>query len=190
MFAKNEQMLLLQYAKAILVEKLEGHMLSEELEAKIQEVPLFQEERGVFVSLHIGGELRGCIGYIEPIKPLIEAVAENSINAGFRDPRFSSLSLKELETVEIEISVLTVPKPIPSYKEFEVGKHGIILKKDHRQAVFLPQVAPEQGWDRDTTLMYLSHKAGLSPDAWKDECEFLVFEAEHFSDSIASPSGK
>lgn len=145
-----------------------------------------QQIRSCFVTLHTAqGALRGCIGNIEPFQPLAENVVHNARNAAFRDPRFPAVSsVDELSSLVIEISILTVPVPIPSYKDFVVGKHGIILQKGYNSAVFLPQVAPEQGWDAETTLTHLAMKAGLSPDSWKDEgCQFKVFEAVFFSET-------
>ncbi|MBF0273723.1 MAG: AmmeMemoRadiSam system protein A [Nitrospinae bacterium] len=178
----KEKKLLLQLARAIIGNKLIAEKVPDDLSVAIDRVPLFKENRGVFVTLHINNNLRGCIGYIEPYKPLLEAVIDNAISAAFRDTRFAPLTAEEFRQVDIEISVLTVPEIISSYDKFIVGRHGIILKKGRNQAVFLPQVAPEQGWNQETTLMYLSQKAGLAPDAWREGCEFKVFEAEHFSE--------
>lgn len=148
--------------------------------------PSFLEERATFVTLHNSdGSLRGCIGNIEPFEPLIDSVPHNARNAAFHDPRFSPVdSLDELKSLVIEISVLTPPEVISSVEEFVVGTHGVIMRKNNRGAVFLPQVPPEQGWDRETTLNHLSMKAGLRPDAWKDDdCVFKVFEATYFSEN-------
>ncbi len=141
--------------------------------------PALREHRGAFVTLKAHGKLRGCIGYIQPIEPLYEAVQQNAINAATRDSRFRPVKTDELSTIEIEISVLTPPAPVSSYQDIVPGRHGIILKKGSHQAVFLPQVAPEQGWDLPETLRHLSLKAGLSGDDWRDpDTEFLVFTAE------------
>jgi len=138
---------------------------------------------GAFVTLNKNHQLRGCIGYILPVYPLYRAVIDNTINACSRDWRFNPVTPDELKDIEIEISVLSPPVPVKSYKEIEIGKHGIILKKGIHQAVFLPQVAPEQGWDLATTLSHLAMKAGLPPDAWKEGCKFEVFTAIVFSES-------
>ncbi len=142
--------------------------------------PRLGEKRGVFVTLKIGGQLRGCIGYIEPIKPLPVAVAEMAREAAVGDPRFPPVSESELSKLEYEISVLTPRRQIADPSEFIVGRHGIIVERGGRSGVFLPQVAPEQGWDRETTLSYLcAHKAGLPADAWRDKrTKLYVFEAE------------
>jgi AmmeMemoRadiSam system protein A len=145
----------------------------------------FLEIRSSFVTLHnADGSLRGCIGNIEPFETLVESVPHNARNAAFHDPRFPPVaSLEELRDIKIEVSVLTPPERISSVDEFVVGTHGIILRKQNRGAVFLPQVPTEQGWDREATLSHLSLKAGLSADAWKqDDCVFKVFEAIYFSE--------
>ncbi len=143
----------------------------------------FKQKAGAFVTLTKNHNLRGCIGYILPVKPLYQAVIENTINACSRDFRFLPVTPDELDDIEIEISVLSPPVPVDSYNDIILGKHGIILKKGLNQAVFLPQVAPEQGWDLSTTLTHLSLKAGLDPDAWKSGCKFKVFTAIVFSES-------
>lgn len=142
--------------------------------------PVLSELRGVFVTLKKGGRLRGCIGYIEGVKPLYAAVAEMAVAAATGDPRFPQVTKAELPELEYEISVLTPRRQIGDPSEFEVGRHGIIVQRDGRSGVFLPQVAPEEGWDRETTLTYLcAHKAGLPGDAWKDKrTKLFVFEAE------------
>lgn len=140
--------------------------------------------RGAFVTLKKHGVLRGCIGYILPREPLYVAVQENAINAACRDSRFPRVKPEELDEIEIEISALTAPRPVSSYQDIRIGVHGILLRKGSAQAVFLPQVAPEQGWDLPETLMHLSLKAGLSRDAWKDpDTHFSVFTAEVFEES-------
>ncbi len=137
---------------------------------------------GAFVTLKENGELRGCIGDIFPERPLYEAVIGNAISAAFRDPRFSPLAQEELAKVSIEITVLTTPQPVNGYSDIVLGKHGILLSKNGRRAVFLPQVAPEQGWDIDQTLTHLSRKAGLSNEDWKTGATFEVFEGIVFNE--------
>ena len=102
-------------------------------------------------------------------------------DAAFEDPRFPPLSAREFPRIKIEISALTPPVPVASYQDIEIGRHGMVLELGGRSAVFLPQVAPEQGWDLATTLTYLSRKAGLPGNAWKDpRAKFTVFEAVVF----------
>ncbi len=143
----------------------------------------FKENRGAFVTLKIQGHLRGCIGYIMPDFPCIEAIIENTVSACSRDPRFPPVTEKDLENIDIEISVLTPPARVDSAEDIIVGRHGIVLKKGYHRSVFLPQVAPEQGWDRETTLRHLSRKAGLGPEDWRKNTQFEVFEAQVFGEN-------
>ncbi|MBI5308164.1 MAG: AmmeMemoRadiSam system protein B [Planctomycetes bacterium] len=143
--------------------------------------PRLMEKYGVFVTLKKGGELRGCIGHIAPREPLFRGVIENTVNSSSNDWRFRPVDAGEISDITIEISVLSQPKMIKGPDEFVVGREGIIIRKGHASAVFLPQVATEQGWDRDETLCRLCQKAGLSENAWKDdETEFYVFTADVF----------
>ena len=133
---------------------------------------------GCFVTLTLDGALRGCIGEIAPYRSLYEAVTARAVDAAFRDNRFRQLTPGELRDVRIEISVLTPPHPVSSFRQIRIGQHGMTLSLNGNSAVFLPQVAPEQGWTLEETLHYLSMKAGLPPDAWKDpRTRFSVFEA-------------
>ena len=99
---------------------------------------------GAFVTLQIGGELRGCIGEIFPRRPLFKAVMERAVDAAVNDPRFRPVGKAELPLLHYEISALTPPVPVASYKEIVLGRHGMVIEKNGRSAVFLPQVAPEQ----------------------------------------------
>ncbi len=144
--------------------------------------PSFLEKRGVFVSLHKQGRLRGCIGYVKPHKKLYEGVVSAALSAAFEDPRFPPVTGKELDQLQIEISVLTPPSPVGSWKDIKLGTHGVVLKKGGLQALFLPQVAVEQKWDLPTTLTHLSLKAGLGPDDWREGASFEVFEALVFGE--------
>ena len=137
---------------------------------------------GAFVTLNdkTTGALRGCIGEILPMRPLVEAVAARAVDAARRDPRFTPVSERELGGIRVEVSALTPPRRVASWRDIVLGRDGMTLEKDGHFAVFLPQVAPEQGWDLPTTLSCLSQKAGLSADAWKDGAKFETFQAEVF----------
>ena len=129
------------------------------------------------------GALRGCIGHIESDRPLIELVREMALAAAFDDPRFPALKEEELPQVELEISVLSPLWRASDWRDFEVGTHGVLLSRGYHQAVFLPQVAPEQEWDQETTLTHLALKAGLAADDWREEdCSFQLFTAVVFSE--------
>jgi AmmeMemoRadiSam system protein A len=137
---------------------------------------------GAFVTLKEKGELRGCIGEIFPMRALYKAVIDHAIDAGVNDRRFRPVTEADLPLLHYEISALTQPAPVASYNDIALGKHGIVLDKDGRSAVFLPQVPGEQGWDLPTTLTHLSQKAGLPLDAWKEGASFTVFEAIVFGE--------
>ncbi len=137
---------------------------------------------GAFVTLNdkITGALRGCIGEILPMRPLVEAVAARAVDAALHDPRFPHVSERELSSLRVEVSALTPPRRVVSWREIVLGRDGMTLEKNGRFAVFLPQVAPEQGWDLPTTLSCLSQKAGLASDAWRDGATFETFQVEVF----------
>lgn len=142
-----------------------------------------QAERGAFVTLTEQGRLRGCIGDILPRRPLYQAVMGNALNAALRDPRFQPVDSAEMPGLHLEISVLTPPRPVESYKDIVVGRDGVVLSKNGRSAVYLPQVAPEQGWGIEETLHHLSMKAGLPPEAWRQGATFRVFQADVFDEA-------
>ncbi len=135
---------------------------------------------GAFVTLHEGGDLRGCIGTIVGHEPLALAVAANGVAAAAHDPRFAPVAPDELSNITLEVSVLTPLREVDGPERIAVGRHGILLEKNGRHAVFLPQVATEQGWDLATTLAHLCRKAGLPADAWRQGARLHVFEAEVF----------
>jgi uncharacterized protein len=148
------------------------------------EEKIFQEKRGVFVTLEISGNLRGCIGNIEPVHPLFKAVIKNAREAASGDPRFDPVSVAEYPNIEIEISVLTIPKkleygsPTDLLKKLRPGKDGVILGKGFLRATYLPQVWDEIK-DPGQFLSSLAIKAGLDPDVWKNQkVDISVYEVE------------
>lgn len=142
-----------------------------------------KEKRGVFVTLHKWGELRGCIGYIEPIKPLYLATRDMAISAATEDPRFFPVRLEELPKIDIEITVLSPLKRISDPESVIVGTHGLVIRKGGRSGVFLPQVPVEQGWTKREYLENVCRKAGLPPNAYKDkDAELYVFTGEVFGE--------
>ena len=148
--------------------------------------PPLREKGGTFVTLKNAGRLRGCIGDIIPTQAIYESVLANTVNSARRDHRFfdDPITADELPRIEIEITVLTPMKPIASYKDIVIGKHGVLLEVRGRRAVFLPQVAVEQKWDLDTMLRELSMKAGLPANAYKDPAaKFQVFEGQIFNEA-------
>ena len=142
------------------------------------------EKKGAFVSLHSEGELRGCIGQLDPDRKLYSVVQYCVLSAAFDDPRFAPVRREELDGLEIEISVLTPFSRIRTADEINVGKHGLYIVQGLYRGLLLPQVATEYGWDRDTFLRQTCFKAGLPETAWKDpNTEIYTFEAEVFSES-------
>jgi len=141
---------------------------------------------GAFVTLHKDGQLRGCIGQIVPSdKPLWQVVRDMAIAACSEDHRFKSVAFDELDKIDYEVSVLSVPKKIDDWQKIELGKQGVIVRKGIRSGVFLPQVADETGWSLEEFLSQLCwQKAGLAPDCYKNdkEVELQVYTAQVFSE--------
>jgi hypothetical protein len=145
--------------------------------------PGARQRRGVFVTLKKRGDLRGCIGRMIPDKPLSELVGAVALQSALEDPRFRPVTPEELGELEIEISVLTPMTPVPDADHIVVGRDGVLIHKNGRSAVFLPQVAPEQGWGREEMLEHLCRKAGLAPGSWREGAELLTFQAIVFSEA-------
>jgi AmmeMemoRadiSam system protein A len=161
------------------------------ISARLQPTPLprienptaaLQARAGVFVSLHVEAELRGCVGTLSADRPLHEGVVHVALQAAFEDPRFASVQLAELTLLDIEISRLTTPRSATP-AEIVTGHHGVCVMRGEQRAVFLPHVAIQHGWDRDRLLDELCAKALLPADAWRQaDCQLLCFEAEVFSE--------
>lgn len=176
--SKSDKVSLLRLARNKIAQRVRG----DEPDVSIKISEAMMDIMGAFVTLHKDGQLRGCIGEIFPRRELHLAVAEQAVNAALHDPRFPRLQPAELDEIDIEISALTPPRRINSHENIEIGRHGIVLYKGQHSAVFLPQVAPEQGWGLEETLAHLAMKAGLGPNDWKSGCEYHVFEAIVFSE--------
>jgi len=139
------------------------------------------ERRGAFVTLHRGGELRGCIGRFDPEGSLARTVADMAVAAAFTDPRFPPLAADEADDLEIHVSALGTRVPLPDPATLRVGVHGLVVKQGWHRGVLLPVVAVERGWDAPTFLKHACLKAGLRADAWTDPSTSLeTFEAEEF----------
>jgi AmmeMemoRadiSam system protein A len=145
--------------------------------------PKFLEQRGVFVTLHKKGKLRGCIGYPLPIKPLAEAVVDNAVSSATEDYRFGPVSASELGDIDIELSVLTVPRKVTGVEEVVVGRDGIIISKSFMQGLLLPQVPVEQGWDLEQYISWGCRKAGLPENEWKKGVDLETFQAIVFGEN-------
>lgn len=177
---KGERKTLMEIARLSIIEAVTG---------KSQSFPIVTEERlkencGAFVTIKENGQLRGCIGYIQGVKPLYETVREVAASAAVNDYRFNPIKPEELDKLELEISALTPLKRIKDVSEIEVGKHGIYMKQGFNSGLLLPQVATEYNWNRDTFLQQTCMKAGLPSTAWKDKStEIYIFGAEVFGEN-------
>ena len=176
--SQEERDLLLKLARDTIegLLKKRGRPLPEDVPKRLY------EKRGAFVTLKVDGQLRGCIGYPLPYKPLVETVIEMALAAATKDHRFPPIKAKELGRLKIEISALTIPQPIQDIKEIEVGRHGIIISKGIDRGLLLPQVPTEYGWNLDTYLRHGCLKAGLDEDEWRKGAKLEVFEAQVFSE--------
>ena len=139
---------------------------------------------GAFVSLHKGGSLRGCVGFIAAEKPLYKTVIDVSVSAALRDSRFPPVSAEELDECEIELSVLTPLETVEEIEEIEVGRDGLLISDSYHSGLLLPQVATNYGWDREEFLGHTCVKAGLPGDAWRGEVSIERFQAQVFDESI------
>ncbi len=146
--------------------------------------PVLRAPGAAFVTLTHQGQLRGCIGYVEAIRPLAEAVAHCAASAAVGDPRFYPVMPEELPGLQMEISVLSPLRPIEDPSEVQVGTHGLFVSGEGRHGLLLPQVATEYGWDRETFLRQTCLKAGLAGDAWKRGATISVFTVDHFTDGL------
>ncbi len=185
---EEQQTRLLELARATLRTHLAHDESLAEWFGAQPEDPDLRSLAGAFVTVHntgrravTQGKLRACMGVIEAREPMLEAVISAAVSAS-HDPRFPELGLEELDQVELEVSILSPSKPVASPQQIVVGTHGVVLTKGRRAAVYLPQVAPEQGWDRDEMLDHLSAKAGLPRDGWRHGAEFEVFTAQVFAE--------
>jgi len=149
--------------------------------------PHLAEKRGAFTTLHLGGRLRGCIGYVDASNALYETVIETAAAAALHDPRFIPVNFEEAAALQIEISVITPMFPIQA-EEIVIGKHGLLIANSGRRGLLLPQVPIEWGWNREQFLAELCHKAGLPGDAWQRGAELQAFTAEVFGEQVPGES--
>lgn len=143
--------------------------------------PHLAEPRGAFTTLYLHQELRGCVGYVLPISSVYRAVAETARAAAFEDTRFYPVTIEEARHLQIELSILSAPKPICA-EAVEVGRHGLLISTPFRRGLLLPQVPIEHQWDRVTFLEQTCRKAGLPLDAWQKGAAIEAFTAEVFGE--------
>lgn len=159
---------------------------------------LLRKKAGIFTTLNSikGGreDLRGCIGMIKPRKPLVRATIESAINAATQDPRFPPVTIEELESIIIELTVLTPPKvlevdcPEEYLEKIKIGRDGLILKQGPFQGILLPQVPVKHGWDVKAFLRNLCQKAGLPKDCWKTDAKILAYKGNIWNEE--EPNGE
>ena len=188
-FSKEQGQALVKLARKTIRERLgvqseEAGPLSRTLDEDA-----FQAKQGVFVTLNKNGRLRGCIGYLEPRESVLEAVKHNAVNAAFHDPRFNPVTPSEMDAMQIEVSILTDPKPLEytDHKDLlaklRPGIDGVIIRSGYAGATFLPQV-----WDqlpeKEDFLAHLCAKAGLDANAWKEgNLEVSTYQVQYFEES-------
>jgi AmmeMemoRadiSam system protein A len=180
-FSPEERSLLLKLAHESILSALEQREIS--LHPPSAHLA---EARGVFTSLHLNGDLRGCVGFVLPINSVYRAVADTARAAAFEDTRFYPVTIEEARHLQIELSILSPPQPAQA-EDVEVGRHGVLISMAGRRGLLLPQVAVERNWDRLTFLQQTCYKAGLPSDAWRSGATIEVFTAEVFGDQ--QPAG-
>ena len=189
-FTEEQGWVLVKLARHTIMEKLDRKPTESEpdMNTHYSQEKRFQSHHGTFVTLKIKGQLRGCIGSLTARETVWEGVKHNAINAAFHDPRFSPLTVKEFDQTEIEVSILSEPRPLEFrdgndlIQKLRVNVDGVIIRKGHASATFLPQV-----WEQlprpEEFLSHLCMKAGLPSDAWQDpQLEVLTYQVQYFEE--------
>ena len=176
-FNREERRTLLQIAHRAILSELSGQSWQE-----LSVPEKLRESRGVFTTLYLQRELRGCVGYAMPVAPLYRAVDETARAAAFEDSRFLPVTRAEAPLLEISLSVLSPLFPIQP-EHVEVGRHGLVVSLGFSRGLLLPQVPAEYGWDSETFLEQTCRKAGLPSDAWRRGAKLDAFTAEVFGDA-------
>jgi AmmeMemoRadiSam system protein A len=179
---KQEQAFLLDIARKTILE----HVESGKRPSFASDNPNFTRISGAFVTLRKkSGPLRGCIGHVESLKPLLQTVADMALASSSCDPRFKPVIAEELAKLDLEISVLTPLKEIERIEQVVVGRDGLLIRKSSTSGLLLPQVAAEQGWGRDRFVEETCRKAGLPKTAWREpEARLFIFSAQVFGESL------
>ena len=171
-----------QYLLRLARETITRYLQTETVPLPRAASPALRRRQGAFVTLEKHGELRGCIGHMAEDTPLALTVARMALHAAMQDRRFRPVRAVELPAIQVEISVLTPRRQVSGPEAIVVGRDGVVIEKAGRSAVFLPQVAPEQGWGREEMLAKLCLKAGLPADCWHRETTFFTFQAVVFGE--------
>jgi uncharacterized protein len=179
----DEQRLILELARRAITARLGDRNLPSPRNPPLR----LLVQQGAFVTLHLGATLRGCVGMVPPLRPLVTTVMECAAAAATADPRFSPLEASELERVTIEISALNPPFRIAEPSQVALGTHGLMITAGRRRGLLLPQVAVEQGWNATIFLEETCVKAGLPPDAWARGAIVEAFSAQVFSEPVPAP---
>jgi AmmeMemoRadiSam system protein A len=175
-FSPDERSLLLRLAHQAIAATLDQREIS--LAAPSAHLA---EPRGAFTTLYYRGGLRGCVGYVLPVTPLYRTIAESARGAAFDDSRFSPVTRDESLELQVSLSVLSPPQPIPA-DQVEIGRHGLLISLGAYRGLLLPQVPVEHGWDRIAFLEQTCRKAGLPLNAWQTGARLEAFTAEVFAD--------
>src|SRR5215471_4322444 len=175
--SEKDKETLLQIARS----SVHAYLADQELQLPEMESPNLDEIRGVFVSIHRGADLRGCVGTIEPEDHLSRSVAGCAVAAASRDSRFSPVRLVELPDLQFEISILFRLQDVTDIQNIEIGVHGLVISKGNARGLLLPQVAVQHHWNREQFLNETCRKAGLPPTAWRQGTRIQSFTAEVFS---------
>ncbi len=179
-----EKATLLAIARDTLAAVASGRTAPDPADGRYPKTTALERNAGVFVTLRRYGELRGCIGSLVGAEPLFRGVAQNTVHAALHDPRFPPVAPSELNQIRIEISVMTPLQPAPGFRSIRLGRDGVVIRDGRHQAVFLPQVATETGWDLDEFMSQLCRKAGLPRDAYRNSPSMTVhlFQADVFGE--------
>ena len=179
----EDQQLLLGIAR----NAVEAHVSGNSLQLPVIRQGIVSQRHGVFVSIHRGKELRGCIGNVMTDSALYRTTARCAVAAATSDPRFPPVTLDELPHVTFELSVLSIPEPVHNVEQIEVGKHGLIISKGPARGLLLPQVATQYRWNRNQFLAETCMKAGIDPNAWKQGASIHYFTANVFGEKLIHP---
>jgi uncharacterized protein len=180
-FSREQKIRLLKLARKTILDSLNNKI--EDPGKELFSDNIFRTKCGAFVTLHIKGNLRGCIGYIEGIKNIPDTIIDMAKASAFRDPRFAPLSRNEYDIIDIEISVLSPIEKVKGTSDIMIGRDGLIISNGGRSGLLLPQVATENNWDLQQFLEHTCYKAGLSPDAWKwKDTKIEKFSAQVFGE--------
>jgi len=178
-YSQEERALLLRLAHESILSALENRKLPSD-----PPTDHLSQKRGVFASLYLAGELRGCVGFLQAVDAVYRAVAQAAQAAAFEDNRFNPITLEEAPRLQIELSILSPMQPIAA-EDVDVGRHGLLISMHGRRGLLLPQVAIEHHWDRAAFLEHTCRKAGLPHDAWQKGAKIEAFTAEVFGEKHA-----